>query len=431
MDAVYVKRNRSDSVGSFGLRRVGNRILTELGKAEAPLRIEPATIEAAIRWIGAANVQAGGDRLLAILNDPSRLAELSHSEQLELRPLARFCGVWSQLANSVLCRGEASQFPQTMQKFLRSAQLGSGAHEARIRWEADRLQEALCGVSCPLVLLKGTAFLFSGFAFARGRRFADIDLLVPKESLPEVEAALRRHGWVHSEERALHVEYFRTWLQEIAPMWHPERMVQVDIHYTIIPPKDRIPFDPRTLFERAVLLGDGPFRVLAPSDMFLHATSNLFRTGEFTYLLRDLWDMSKMLDEFSREPRFWNELVERAAELHLQQTCFLALRYVRKVFATPVPEQIIAATDRWRPNPVFLAIVDACVRRCLFPRTLDRPDSGRNFVLWLREYWPPPRLRTYFSYLFWRKRLPSSRRIDGLDKVQNGAPANPDRGVTV
>lgn len=389
----------------------------------------PTVSESPARWIGAANLQAGGERLLAVLNDPAMLVGQSLDDWAELMPLAKFAGLWPQIAWRV--RQIELKVPLPLRIHFQSAESASGGHETRIRWEVDRLQAALDALSCPIILLKGAAFLLSDFEFARGRRFSDVDLLVPKESLPEVEAALRRRGWVHSEDRALHVEYFRTWLQEIAPMWHPERMVQVDIHYTIIPPKDRIPFDPRTLFERAVLLGDGPFRVLAPSDMFLHATSNLFRTGEFTYLLRDLWDMSKMLDQFSGEPRFWNELVERAAELRLQQTCFLALRYVRKVFATPVPEQIIAATDRWRPNPVFLGIVDACVRRCLFPRTLDRLDSGRNFVLWMREYWPPPRLRTYFSYLFWRKRLPSSRRIGGLDKVQDGVPANPDHGVTV
>lgn len=385
--------------------------------------------ESPTRWIGDANLRTGGERLLAVLNDSALLASQSLDDWTELMPLAKFTGLWSQISHRVRQLELTVSVPPSLRIHLQSAEFAAGGHETRIRWEVDRLQAALADVSCPIILLKGTAFLLSGFSFARGRRFADVDLLVPRESLPEVEAALRNHGWVHCEERALHVEYFRTWLQEIAPMWHPERMVQVDIHFTIIPPKDRISFDPRTLFERAVPLGGGPFRVLAPADMFLHATSNLFRTGEFTYLLRDLWDMSEMLDLFSREPQFWDELVERAAELNLQQTCFLALRYVQKVFATPVPEQVVAATDRWRPNPVFLAIVDACVRRCLFPRTLDRLDSGRNFVLWLREYWPPPRLQTYFSYLFWRKRLPSSRRVDGLENVPQDRNADQDRDL--
>lgn len=389
----------------------------------------PTVYESPTRWIGDANLRTGGKRLLAVLNDPGLLAGLSFDEWVELMPLAKFTGLWPQVSHRVRQLELSASAPPSLRIHLQSAEFAAGGQETRIRWEVDRLQTALAELSCPLVLLKGTAFLLSGFSFARGRRFADVDLLVPRESLPEVEAALRNHGWVYSEERALHVEYFRTWLQEIAPMWHPERQVQVDIHFTIIPPKDRISFDPSSLFERAIPLGDGPFRVLAPADMFLHATTNLFRTGEFTYLLRDLWDMREMLTIFDAQPGFWEELVNRAAELNLQQTCFLALRYVLKVFATPVPEQIVAATDRWRPNPVFLAIVDACVRRCLFPRTLDRLDSGRNFVLWLREYWPPPRLRTYFSYLFWRKRLPSSRRVDGLGDVADGGAANPNRDL--
>lgn len=382
--------------------------------------------EAAANWIGADNLQTGGARLLTVLRNPELLVSQSLADWAELMPLARFCGLWRQIAEMIRERSLADRIPEPMQIHLQSALFAASAHETCIRWEVDRLQAALTDVASPILLLKGSAFLLSEFAFARGRSFSDVDLLVPKDSLPVVEAALQRHGWVSSEKNALHIEYFRTWLQEIAPMWHPERKVQVDIHFTIIPPKDRIAFDPTTLFERAVPLSNCPFRVLAPADMFLHATSNLFRTGEFTYLLRDLWDMSQMIGQFSRETGFWDELVERAAQLHLQQTCFLALRYIHKVFEASIPEHVVATTDRWRPNPVFLAIVDACVRRCLFPRTLDQLDSGRNFVLWLCEYWSLPRFRTYCSYLFWRKRLPSFRRIDDLDNVPKDQ--LPDRG---
>lgn len=380
--------------------------MTKTATTEAKARSSSSIGTAAADWIGPANLQTGGDRLIAVLRNPELSAGQSLTEWADLMALAKFCGLWWQVAKMVQVRSLEDRIPEPVRIHFQSALHAASGHETRIRWEVDRLQAALVDVARPLILLKGSAFLLQGLSFGQNRRFSDVDLLVPITALPEVEAALRHHGWGDSERDLLHAEYFRTWLQEIAPMWHPERKVQVDIHYTIIPPKDRLPFDPQPLFDDSVPLPDGPFRVLAPVDMFLHATSNLFRTGEFTYLLRDLWDMHEMLAEFAADPAFWRTLVSRAEALRLRQTCFLALRYLDKIFELPIPSDVAEVVAGWRPNGIFLAMVDACVRRTLFPRSLDRIDAGRNRLLLLREYWPPPRLRTLCSYLFWRKRLP-------------------------
>jgi hypothetical protein len=60
-----------------------------------------------------------------------------------------------------------------------------------------RLQigRALARTGLPLILLKGAAYTMAGLAPGRGRMFSDIDILVPKERLDEVEAALMLHGW--------------------------------------------------------------------------------------------------------------------------------------------------------------------------------------------------------------------------------------------
>jgi hypothetical protein len=361
----------------------------------------------AVQWVRPVNLQSGGTLLLKILRDPRQLADLSAGAWGELMPLAKFTGLWPQIACRVRRLGLTDSIPPPVRPHLQSAQFTAAAHEATMRWEVERLQAALIDVPGPIILLKGVAYLLSGFEFAQGRSFQDVDILVPQRWLAPVETALRQHGWVFSEERPLHELYFRTWLQELAPMWHYERQVQLDIHHTIIPPKDRIPLDPHWLYNEAVSLDAGPLRVLAPADMFLHAATNLFRTGEFTYLLRDLWDMHGMLERFARQPDFWDLVLERAEKLHLTRPCFYALRYLSAICQTPVPASLAAAAARWRPNPIATAVADSLVRRTLFPRSLDRVDRMRDWALTLREYWPPPRWRTIFSFLFWRKRLPS------------------------
>lgn len=359
------------------------------------------------KWIGAANLQTGGELLLGALRDPTGLPQLSLGEWERLIPLAKFTGLWPQLASRVRLLRAESLVPAPIQPHLHSVLRVAEAHEERIRWELNRLHVALAEVRCPVIVLKGTAFLLSGFAFAQGRRFQDIDILVPRDRLETVEAALRTHGWVLRDEKPLHAQYYRTWLHELAPMWHPIRKVLLDVHYTIIPPKDRIPFDPEPLFQQAKPLGAGALSVLAPADMFLHASTNLFRTGEFTYLLRDLWDMHQLVVEFAQEPGFWDALVQRAVELRLERSCSYALRYLQEICHTPVPPRVADRAQSWGPPSFFSAVVDAAVRRCLFPRTLDRLDHDRDRILALREYWPPPRLRAVCSFLFWRKRLPA------------------------
>ncbi|WP_204329989.1 nucleotidyltransferase family protein, partial [Proteus mirabilis] len=56
-------------------------------------------------------------------------------------------------------------------------------------------RRALAPLDVPVVLLKGTAFAAAGLSPARGRNIGDLDILVPRDRLDEVEAALLAAGW--------------------------------------------------------------------------------------------------------------------------------------------------------------------------------------------------------------------------------------------
>jgi len=347
----------------------------------------------------------GRDGLLRILRNPDNMWGLSLKGWEMLIPQARFAGVWPQLAAQVRRRGKQADVPPQVWGQMEATLRVAEAHANSCRWEVNRLQRAMADVSCPLILLKGAAFLSSEMPWAEGRSFSDIDVLVPHQKLTVVESALRRDGWVNSVESPLDVEYFRRWMQELAPMWHPERKIQVDIHHSIIPPRNRLRFDPSPLFEDAVPVR-GSVCTLSPVDMVLHAASNLFCTGEFTWILRDLHEVYSMLNVFSQSPEFWSRLTSRAEQLNLTKPLYYALRYSRKMFNTQVPSDVVAAAERWRPGWLTLKFVDLLVDRTLFPNSLDQIDEGRDFALTLREYWAVPRLGVLTTGLFWLKRLP-------------------------
>lgn len=347
----------------------------------------------------------GRDRLLRVLRIPDEMWNLSAKEWEALIPRARYAGVMPQLAARIRRSGRQAEIPPPAWRQMEAILQAADAYTQGYRWEVNRLERAFADVPCRLILLKGAAFLCSEFAWAKGRTFQDIDVLVPHATLPAVEEALRRQGWVNSIQNPLDAEYFKTWLQELAPMWHPERRIQVDLHHSIIPPRDRLPFDPAPLLDNVVPVSESVF-VLAPHDMVLHAAVNLFWTGEFQSILAELYDLHSMIDDFARTLGFWPELMDRAERLNLTRPLYYAMRYLREIFNTPIPVETATTLEQYRPSWLPLKIVDALVHRTLFPLTLDEVDETRYLALKVREYWSVPRLAAICTALFWLKRLP-------------------------
>ncbi|MDT1852626.1 nucleotidyltransferase family protein, partial [Acinetobacter baumannii] len=87
----------------------------------------------------------------------------------------------------------------------------------------------------PLILLKGSAYAMAGLDAGRGRLFSDVDILVPKPRLDEVEAALMLHGWASTHLDPYDQRYYREWMHEIPPKVHVRRGISIDVHHAIMP----------------------------------------------------------------------------------------------------------------------------------------------------------------------------------------------------
>jgi hypothetical protein len=275
-----------------------------------------------------------------------------------------------------------------------------------IQWEIDRLARVLGDFDFPLILLKGAAYVAAQLDPARGRVSGDVDLLVPLEHLDLVESRLESAGWLPRTLDPRDATYFRLWLQEIPPRVHRYRGVELDVHHSILPRTDRLWVNPRPLLEAAVPAATNRiFRVLCPTDMFLHSATHLFRNGEFSIGLRDLLDLHELAVSFGQKDRFWDELYARAQQLHLSIPCAMALRYLAKYFATPIPEPESA---RWSNElPRFpRRLLDRIVHDALFPYRLDGNDTRRAMAQWILAHYPLPRFRAMLTPVFWIKRFP-------------------------
>jgi hypothetical protein len=262
--------------------------------------------------------------------------------------------------------------PAAPRAHLEWARIALERHAQAVRYEVLQIGRALRELGLPLILLKGAAYAMAGLEAGRGRTFSDIDILVPKERIAEVEAALMLHGWACTDHDAYDQRYYREWMHELPPMEHVRRGNVIDVHHAILPQTAAWRPDPARLRAAAVPLPGGqggpcPLHMLAPQDMVLHSAVHLFSDGEFNHGLRDLFDIRRLLLQFGPLPGFWDGLASRARELELERPLFYALRYVTRLLDVAVPAPVLREADAGRPNAALLALMDQLFLRALMP----------------------------------------------------------------
>ena len=242
---------------------------------------------------------------------------------------------------------------------LGSARAMAHDSERSIEWEINRLARAFLHRPVKWVLLKGAGYVAAGLPPARGRRVADLDVLVPFESLAAAEAALREHGWEPAALSEYDQRYYREWMHELPPLVHGTRNSVIDLHHTILPRTSRLHPDPNALLDRAVPAGQA--HVLCPPHMIVHAAVHLFHDGEISGAVRDLVDLDALLRCFDGEPGFWEQLIADGEALGVTRPIFYALRYAERLLGTPIPAHLGAARDSWAPPSPLLKAMDTMV----------------------------------------------------------------------
>ena len=269
--------------------------------------------------------------LVQALRDPASLR--SDCDWTALIAAARA----EQLIGSLAFRLEGREIPARIERLLAMHRANAGRERVQALWEAEMARRALAPLGVPVVLLKGTAFHAAGLEAAQGRSVGDLDILVPRTAIEEVERALIAHGWERMKEADGYDDlYYRQWMHELPPLIHRERDRMADVHHTILPLTARPKPDAAALIADSAALADG-LRVLAPEDMIVHAAAHLIADGDMAGGLRNLWDIDRLLREFSRVQGFWPRLRERAKHHRLDRAVERSARLAHDLYATPIP----------------------------------------------------------------------------------------------
>jgi hypothetical protein len=353
--------------------------------------------------------------LIQVLRDPGRMTGLDARGWELLLCQGDAAGLGATLCLLAEEHGLLDGLPAPVRRRLGWARTVWERHSQAARFELGQVRRALAGTGLALILLKGTAYMVAALPAARGRLFSDIDILVPKDRLPEVESLLMLHGWASRHHDAYDQRYYREWMHELPPMQHMRRGSAIDVHHAILPETAALRPDPARLRSQARPAGAG-FHVLAPCDMVLHSAAHLFSEGEYHHGLRGLFDLHRLLCHFgAHEPGFWTALPRRAVELELGRPLFYALRYCTRLLGTPVPAGTMAAARRASPGRPLLACMDLLFGRALRPPHPDcagRLDPAVHALLYIRGNWlrmPPLMLSRHLLHkaLFSPKAAPA------------------------
>jgi hypothetical protein len=282
--------------------------------------------------------------LVAALREPRSAECLKPSEWTSLISIARA----ESLMGSLAYRLEGLALPDKVERLLDDARKDAEQMRRQALWESEMARRALAPLGVPVLLLKGTAYAAAGVSAGLGRSIGDLDILVPRASLPEVEAALLGAGWEWVKEDAYDDLYYRRWMHELPPLIHRERDRMIDVHHTILPLTARSTPDAGALIADSVPLESG-LRVLSPPDMIVHAAAHLFADGDLAGGLRNLWDIDRMLREFGTSDGFWSSLGGRARLHQLGPEVSRALRLAEDLYGTPVDRRLagrVVSSDR-------------------------------------------------------------------------------------
>jgi len=268
--------------------------------------------------------------LVRLLADPSACEAVA--DWTAVIALARA----ESLVGSLAWRLHGRALPPRVEALFEAARRDGEAVRVQALWEAEMARRALAPLGAPVILLKGSAYAAAGLEAGRGRSIGDLDILVPRQSLAEAEQALLAAGWEWVKEDSYDDLYYRRWMHELPPLIHRERDRMIDVHHAILPLTARPKPDMERMIGDRVELANG-LSVLSPADMIVHAAAHLFADGDLAGGVRNLWDIDRLVRQFSeRGFEFTVELRESAWQHDLTPAVARALRLARSLYGTPV-----------------------------------------------------------------------------------------------
>jgi hypothetical protein len=241
-------------------------------------------------------------------------------------------------------RAHREQVPESAWRTLDESAGKIAANSREVTAELLRLVERFQREGCPMIPYKGPVLALLAYGDVTLRHFSDLDLLIPRASMPRAASLLETLGYriEHRSGRAAQAVHLGTEYHYLYR--HPESGLAVELHGEAIPCYFSFPLTNEDLGRRleTVMVDARPVPSLSREDLVLllamHGTKHEWQCAEQVLSLAALVSRSAGLE--------WEQLLERATALGGRRILLLGLNLAHALFDCPLPERIVAEIDR-------------------------------------------------------------------------------------
>ena len=291
---------------------------------------------------------------------------------------------------------------------LRRAFHGNTLRNLHLARELVRLTALLERGGVEPLALKGPALAATAYGAIAMRQFTDLDLLVRKSEVARAVEILHNEGYAPHAGCGL-ADLGRPGAYEIA-MAQAGRLIEIDLHWRLIPPYFPFMLDGEELWRRAVRVAieGGSVRTLAPADNLLYLCVHGAKHG--WQVLGGICDLAELIrasshasSQTSSETSSidWDELSARAEQAGARRALGLGMLLAHQLLGAAVPAGVLEAARR---EPAVIHAARSFIGYVSDPRD-DGPGFYQRWSVPLRVIAKPgARLR----YLGARALLPSA-----------------------
>ncbi|MFV2055526.1 MAG: nucleotidyltransferase family protein [Thiohalomonadales bacterium] len=318
---------------------------------------------------------------------------------------ARQAKVLARLALMLRSSEVWSCVPGVAKLHLESAIVSAAALKRTVVWEINQISHALQKNKVPCVYLKGVAYHLAQLPAGDGRIYNDIDFMVPKKNIQEIEHRLNLYGWKSTMESKYDQTYYRRWMHEIPPLKHVSRGSVIDLHHAILPETAALKPDSQLLLAttETVVFAETQYLVLSPVDMVLHSATHLFHDGELEHGLRDLMDLDSLFSHFGNKEGFWDSIVKRSVKLQLSLPLYYAVTHCKAILSSQIPDAIVESLHAMYGHRMHNRLMGYLFKYALMPdhKSCRRAATALSrLLLYIRAHYLRMPLRLLIPHLF-------------------------------
>ena len=280
--------------------------------------------------------------------------------------------------------------PNEVAQRLRQSYLQSLSRNMRLYHKLGKVLEVLRHEDIPVIALKGAHLAGLVYGNIALRPMGDVDLLVHKEDLHKVEAALLRIGSTPLDCNRVIGKENRHFGYVL-----PDRGLHVEVHWDIVGSKHPFNVDIDGQWERSrpVVISGIEVSVLCPEDLLLHLC---LHTSEHTSEMgiKPFCDISEAIRYYDGDID-WEQVKLRSREWRIERCVYLALKIARDLLKAAVPDDLLESIKPNDCDEQFIAIA----LEQIFPKEVA-PGKVLPLSLNISQLWGNKRFLDKMKILF-------------------------------